>query len=165
MSKTLKTAAIPLDVSAETKARFWKKVEIKEADECWVWTAYTNDKGYGRLTVNRSVLRAHRVSLAWATNHSLTGLVVMHTCDNPPCCNPAHLRIGTVEDNNRDCLDKGRKMAPAGEEHSGAKLTENDVKLIRASPVSQRKALSVEFNLRHSYIREIQIGRTWRHVK
>ena len=57
------------------------------------------------------------------------GLCIMHVCDNPRCCNPNHLRLGTVAENNQDCIDKGRK--PKGENHPNNKLTDKQVAQIR----------------------------------
>lgn len=91
--------------------RFWRKVAIGEPDECWLWTAGTDGDGYGKIWVqalNRST-GAHRVS--WFLSRRewpAPGEVIRHTCDNPPCVNPAHLLTGTHKDNYNDCVDRGR---------------------------------------------------------
>ncbi len=77
---------------------------------CWEYTGAMDSKGYGSIgTGGRSKAdRAHRVS--WRLHHGEipAGMYVCHRCDNPPCCNPAHLFLGTVQDNNADREAKGR---------------------------------------------------------
>jgi len=84
--------------------RFWSKVSIKGDDECWPWTAAPRrkDEGYGAFWLNRRHQPSNRV--AWMLTHGKIeeGLVVCHKCDNPPCCNPSHLFLGTPLDNDRD---------------------------------------------------------------
>lgn len=79
--------------------------------ECWVWlgATVTNGKGYGyirRGSADEGMVLTHRLSYELYQDESPE--VVMHLCDNPPCWNPAHLRAGTVTENNRDMWNKGR---------------------------------------------------------
>lgn len=88
---------------------FWDNVKILPEPACWEWTGYKDKDGYGRLTVNRKDLRAHRV--AWELHHGKSippGLQLLHKCDNPSCVNPAHLIPGTSIDNVHDSIRKGR---------------------------------------------------------
>lgn len=90
--------------------RFWEKVE--KLTDCWVWTAGTDDKGYGRILNKRKEhggeTRAHRLSWILHNGPIPTGLYVLHKCDNPPCVRPDHLFLGTNLDNMRDMKEKGR---------------------------------------------------------
>jgi len=93
--------------------RFWSKVEITGADDCWEWQSALNNQGYGRFSLadtdeRRIRVLAHRFAYELTTAEDLRGRMLLHSCDNPPCCNPAHLRPGTQSDNMRDALAKGR---------------------------------------------------------
>lgn len=86
--------------------RFWNKVD--RSGDCWTWQGSRDRKGYGRVSVNQRPVLAHRFS--WTLSHGPIpdGLCVLHKCDNPPCVNPEHLFLGTIADNNRDMVAKGR---------------------------------------------------------
>lgn len=97
--------------------RFWSKVDRRGADECWPWRGAVCPQGYGFISIQASdsdlpfsrwtSLRAHRVSAEFA-GLDIDGMQVLHSCDNPPCVNPAHLRAGTARDNSRDMVARGR---------------------------------------------------------
>lgn len=81
---------------------------------CWEYMRRLNRSGYGSIRVGRRTERVHRV--AWSHAHGTPApadLNVCHTCDNPPCCNPAHLFLGTQAENNADRHAKGRTVLPA----------------------------------------------------
>ena len=95
----------------QVEQRFWDKVEIIPFHPCWEWTGHQDKDGYGRLRANNKDLRAHRVS--WEMHnkrHIPKGMQIMHSCDNPSCVNPAHLSLGTAQDNANDALSKGRTV-------------------------------------------------------
>jgi len=102
--------------------------------------------------------------IAEATIGPVAGQVVMHTCDNPPCCNPAHLRIGTTADNVRDKWAKGRGGVnrTRGEDRPGAKLRESDVRDIRAllGAVPQTE-IARRFGVGKSTVGAIATGDSW----
>ena len=75
---------------------------------CWAWTGAVGSGGYGRILVNGQQINAHRASWMVHRGPVRPGIEVCHTCDNPPCCNPDHLFLGTRSVNQRDSADKGR---------------------------------------------------------
>lgn len=110
-----------------TIARFWSKVSVGDKAECWPWRAKKNAKGYGCF----SDLKAHRVAYELLRDPIPEGKVACHHCDNPSCCNPYHLFIGTHQDNADDAVSKGRTLR--GSKHPRSKLTDEQVAMIRAS--------------------------------
>jgi hypothetical protein len=149
--------------------RFWPKVAIGAEDECWEWQAYRNPKGYGIIRPSRSTtfLVASRVS--WELTHGPIpeGLCVCHSCDNPPCCNPAHLFLGTKADNAHDMYAKGRRPTVYGEATANAKLTEDLVREVKRRYSGKRGeviALAREYGIHPGTLLDVLRGRTWSHV-
>lgn len=103
----------PARIRPTLEDRFWAKVDKSNPGGCWVWTAATSWKGYGKFSTTHKTFEAsHR--LAWILTNGLIpdGLHVCHRCDNPPCCRPDHLFLGTALDNHRDMVLKGRSVSP-----------------------------------------------------
>lgn len=104
---------------AETlEDRLWRNVDTSGGpDACWPWTNKNTLRGYGRIGWMKKRYFAHRLAFLFSSGEDLRDVeLVMHTCDNPPCCNPRHLRRGTALENMRDCISKGRHSH--GEKHS-----------------------------------------------
>lgn len=99
------------------ETRFWAKVDRLGPDDCWEWTGHRDPKGYGKFMVTKSsgTTTAHRYSYEMAHGPIPDGLMVRHSCDNPPCVNPAHLAVGTAQNNADDIADHGRRRT--GEDH------------------------------------------------
>lgn len=91
---------------------------LDKTQSCWIFTSGKDKDGYGqchaaRVSKENKVTRAHQLAfIAWK-GPIRKGYVVCHTCDNPSCCNPDHLFLGTIADNNKDCREKGRNK-PGG---------------------------------------------------
>jgi hypothetical protein len=98
--------------SADPVESFWLKVDKTGANGCWLYTGFRKWDGYGwlarKLNGKMRYLTAHRY--AWILTHGqpADGMHIMHQCDNPPCCNPAHLKLGTHQENMADMVAKGR---------------------------------------------------------
>lgn len=151
--------------------RFWSKVDKRSDEECWRWLGsqagknYKNGNGYGQFPIKRNRnIGAHRMSamLKYGMFHKST--VVMHTCDNPPCVNPNHLRLGTHKMNMEDMVAKGRKSYLFGEENPNAVLTDKQVEEIRNRYVkgnrwrpSNREELAKEYGISKHYVRTLVV--------
>lgn len=89
-------------------------------------------QGYARAWYKNSKILAHRLAWIKAYGDIPKGMYVLHKCDNRVCVNVEHLFLGTIADNNKDCMDKGRHVAPKGEHHGKAVLTDDEVEDIRS---------------------------------
>lgn len=157
--------------------RFWAHVNKNGpmmpgmSEACWVWTGTTRSDGYGVMCASgRSNIRTHR--LAYELAHGDPGdLFVLHACDNPPCCNPAHLRAGTSADNMREMGDRKRskfhKWTPRGTEHGRSKLTDADViemRRMRREDDAPYDKIAVAFGLTRSGAFDVVTGAAWGHL-
>lgn len=153
--------------------RFWSKVDRSGGpDACWPWTGAFDSHGYGMFHVGKRegvtthVERAHRVALRLVGRPLPDGKIGMHSCDNPPCCNPAHVAEGTPRANAHDRDAKGRQVAHLGEAHGRAKLTDDNVRFMRARFAEgvSAPALAELFQVSHATAWAAATGRTWRHL-
>lgn len=141
--------------------RFWVKVDRRGDDECWPWTACRSQKGYGRFRFNGNQTNAHRVAFILTRGPIADALLVCHRCDNPICCNPAHLFLGSNADNMADMVRKGR--SGVGEPHphlphfKNRSLTADEITAIRSlnSQGLGYKRLAARFDVHHSTIYKI----------
>jgi hypothetical protein len=146
--------------------RFWPKVDRGAGpDACWPWTASTTH-GYGQIGVpGTRPHKAHRVAWELTNGPIPDGLLVCHRCDNPPCCNPAHLFLGTNADNMRDMVAKGRagSRTAAGDLNPKARLTPEQVQEIRAAIASGEKfsELARRMGVSWTAVGNIAKGKTW----
>ena len=159
----------PQPLGKPLEDRFWSKVT--KSDGCWAWNGATHPAGYGLLGKgNRTneLIRATHVSWKIHTGEDVPkGMVIMHTCDNPPCCNPDHLRLGTHRDNAHDMIAKGRQRhVPAlGKANGKGILDEIDVAALRndAKDAPKRRygrvafweQLAVKYNIRPRYAQQL----------
>lgn len=134
----------------DRKTRFWAKVD--KSGDCWIWTANCTSGGYGQFQYSyKQPRQAHRVAWELELGPVPIGLDVLHHCDNPPCCRPDHLFLGTDADNVADRTRKGRTAK--GSQNAGAKLTEQQVLEIRESTATARiVALKYGICLNHVYV-------------
>jgi hypothetical protein len=158
--------------------RFWSKVDVRGPEECWLWLASVTKPtrrspgGYGRFSTGKrtpaSYTGAHRIAYMLHHGEVPDDLAVCHTCDNPPCCNPAHLWLGTKVENNSDRDRKGRtrnKPLP-GSLNGRAKLTEADV--LEARRLRKEGAsfpeLSRRYGVANTTICLAVEGKTWKRL-
>jgi len=168
--------------------RFWTYVNVAGPDDCWEWTgaktARTNH-GYFNIKLNGNYksIGAHKVSLMIQNITVPKDMVVMHTCDNGSCVNPAHLKIGTYKDNTQDMMLKGRakhfggKDKHKGETHPNSVITEDLARQIKSEIVistnipgkKYRKTnfskLAKKYNVSRELVQLIGDEKTWQHIK
>lgn len=107
---------------------FWTKVDKSAGpDKCWPWAKGRRADGYGQLRWEGRVVRAHRVAYQLTYGDIASDLVVMHLCDNPPCCNPAHLRLGTCLDNVADRDMKKRSTLHRSDVHDAIRTHRRNI--------------------------------------
>lgn len=137
----------------------------KMTSECIEWQGHRTRDGYGRQRIGEKLYLSHRVS--YCRHHGIEinqidGLLIRHTCDNPPCINPEHLEIGTQLDNMRDMKSRGRNVPRS-------KITPEQVLEIRArhdrrSPENNSIALAKEFCISKVQVNRIIARTTWQEL-
>jgi len=133
--------------------------------DCWIWKGRIREDGYGSIMISGKRKAAHRFSYEKFRGEIPEGYLVLHTCHNPPCVNPEHLRVGTVYENSMDMV--AAKRHKYGEKGTASKLKEEDVREIRAAyskgDISQQ-SLADAYNVTQVAIGCIIRGVTWKHL-
>ncbi len=162
MSKELK-----VNIGEKSIALFWSKVE--KTDTCWLWKGKTSTYGYGIGGCGPiRDIEAHRV--AYALEYGILycdPICILHSCDNPPCVNPAHLRPGTRGNNANDRKTRGRNNHAVGEAVGVSVLTEEMVLKARNMYFKDQlsaKVIAKELGISLTTIRWALKGSTWKHV-
>jgi hypothetical protein len=152
-------------LTENTIALYWAKLDRRGPDECWLWTGFQNPKGYGMFRVNKLIFLAHRIAyfLGYGVDPGPL-LLVCHKCDQPLCQNPAHLFLGTNDENMQDAKSKGRILF--GESQPNAKLKEAEIIEIRRLYASglRLREIAAKLSVPLGTIGVIVCRRTWRHV-
>jgi hypothetical protein len=144
---------------------FWAQVE--KTPTCWLWKGWKLNSGYGETSLRGRKITVHRLSYIWAYGEIPKGKLIMHTCDEPLCVRPEHLRLGTDATNNADKVAKRRHTFGAANSH--AKLDDAKVQAIRAeywyrAGRSNVKELAEKYGVSRITVGFIVSGRTWRHL-
>lgn len=137
---------------------FKSKYSIDPVTGCWIWIACKDKDGYGLVQDGRKVRRAHRVSYEMFVSEDLEGKILLHSCDNPSCVNPSHLKAGSHSDNQRDASLKCR--------HASQRLTPTQVIDIRAKFLNgeRNKDLAKEYGITTGYVTNIIQRKKWAHI-
>lgn len=148
-----------------TGGEFWARIAPPDDRGCTVWTGAQDQNGYGRLHFGGRQARAHRVAFELATGVAPGALMVCHSCDNPGCCNPAHLWLGDNRANQMDCTAKGRrpKSCRVGQDNGRAKITEAQAREVIALIASGRKNIEIAtaYGITHANVSAIRLGKSW----
>ncbi len=148
--------------------RFWEKVQ--KTDKCWEWTASLGSRGYGQFMVSTgNITKAHRMAWKLTYGEIPDKMEVLHNCDNPICCRPDHLFLGTQIDNINDMVRKKRNgfKSQPGETNGNHKYTTEQVLAIREKlhlglPGRQ---ISRELNVPEDIISLIKLNKIWKNVQ
>lgn len=137
---------------------FWRRIDRQSTPRgCWPWIGFRDRKGYGKVGLGKRHFKAHRLAYLLAGGQIPDGILVCHKCDNPACCNPDHLFLGTNADNARDMAQKGR--AAKGESNAKHRLTDAQVAEIRAMSAQAKwgwtRAVAKQYGVSHQSISDI----------
>lgn len=147
----------------------------RQTDYCWIWPMGRNGasvNAYGTVTIpadlrvnGKRTELVHRVAYKLENGNIPDGLCVLHRCDNPGCFRPSHMFLGTKQDNVDDCFAKGRANKPRGTQNGNAKLTEANIREIRAAyPAISGPKLARSYGVSQAAISKIVRREWWRHV-
>lgn len=146
--------------------RFWKKVQKRRWNQCWIWQGPVGSRGYGCFKFSCVNWQAHRIAYYLYYNEDPGDFCVCHSCDVPLCVNPRHLWLGTHTDNMQDMITKGRRVQPNvhGEKNPSSKLTQKQVNQIRKLYTTKKYTymqLAEKFNVSYVTIHHIVTHKTW----
>jgi len=130
---------------------------------CWEWTGYKDKNGYGQIGINNKIYYTHRIVYELINGSIPSNLSILHHCDNPSCCNPNHLFLGTRADNIKDMVSKGRQSK--GENRPNSKHIYSQIVKIRqlySTGKYTQKQLGEKFNLNQSNISRIITNQKWK---
>jgi hypothetical protein len=157
-----------LNLKTKTPAdRYWEKVDRRGPDDCWPWRRTTDEFGHGQFFVSpeRGRVPAHVYGVELTTGQRCPeGKEGCHHCDNPPCCNPAHIYYGTRQQNVDDMWNRNR--APQGADRTQSKVDDHAVLAIRLRFADGETLLSLasEYGVSDTLISLIVNGHRWSHV-
>lgn len=145
----------------EWVAHFWSLVDIKGPDECWPWLGHTS-RGYGHIYAGGRSVGTHRVAFALGNGGIDPSLMVLHSikCTTRRCCNYAHLRQGTHDDNMQDKSNAG---VIRGARNPNTMLTEEVVLQIR-SATGRQKDIARAFQISQQQVSNIKRKEHWSHI-
>lgn len=159
-------------LTPENVDRFWSNVSMGSSEECWIWQGATDRAGYGWFSFgsrSRGKASCHRISLALHLGDEIGQSCVLHSCDNPSCVNPGHLRVGDRADNARDMVKRRRhwsqtgSYSTAGTANGRAKINPNDVHEIRRrhSDGESQVRIAMDYPISRAQVGNIVRGEQW----
>jgi hypothetical protein len=152
--------------------RFWNRVDVGGDNDCWRWTGSTDGAGYGWFSFgskDKGKASAHRISLALHLGTELGDACALHSCDNPSCVNPRHLRVGDRGDNARDMVERRRhwsqtgSYSTSGTANGRSKIGPIEVSEIRGRYIAGESQVSIArfYPISRSQVGNIVRGEQW----
>lgn len=153
----------------KTLAEKMDEILVENESGCLNWPASTDISGYGRLWTGVREMKAHRYAYERAHGPIPEGMLVCHHCDNPPCCNPEHLFLGTNSDNMNDMYKKGRGHSShsSGERSTNSKLTDRiiqEAKILHFFTGVTQAALAEHYGISNQVLSLALRGKRWTHL-
>jgi hypothetical protein len=141
---------------------FWGRVSKAGYNECWEWQGAKSASGHGRVMAEGKIWYTHRLAYefskgtlpAWSFDAE-----VQHSCNNPACCNPLHLWLGTRKDNMKTAGEQG-KLSRKGCANGNSKLSDEAIKAIRSDPRTSR-VIGADYGISHRQVLNIRNGINW----
>ncbi len=157
------TSYLPIpNLTVDQLKNFWARVIIKGPNDCWPWIGVTIKKGYGRFSVSKHSYLATRIMLALNGKYN-NQLECCHSCNNPNCVNPKHLRFGTLIENQHDRIAAG--TTNQGQRCGMSKLSDKDIlQILKLCKTKLQKDIAREYGISSSQISKITTGKQWRHI-
>lgn len=159
-----KRGLLPKPKETSIKEKIRGNVDIDPDSGCWEWRLGKNNKGYGRISLKGGCSRyAHRVAYQEFIGEIPEGMEVCHKCDNPACCNPKHLFVGSHMENMRDAINKGRLPefpVVYGTDHPRALFNADQVRAIRRESRTPEQ-IALEYGCNPMTIRRVQKWETY----
>ena len=152
------------DLTENDQREFWIRIQTGKSNDCWNWIGHLC-RGYGLFGFRYYKYYAHQIAYFLDTGIDLGDFKVCHSCDNPACCNPKHLWLGTQADNIQDCFTKGRANH-RGIKNTNSKLTDLQVLEIRKQHTNGKTQfyLSQLYGVSPGTIFFIVHRKTWKHI-
>lgn len=146
----------------DMRNKMMRSVEINE-NGCWIWKKAKNVQGYGHFPYKRKVLLAHRASWMIFVGQLDVDILVCHKCDNPSCCNPDHLFLGTDKDNILDAIKKGRIIRKFHDDYKINELLVREIIALGDQGLTSG-AIAKKFNISRRHAGSIVNRKSWKHV-
>ena len=151
--------------SVHPKRRIWLCSEVDSETGCWIWQKGKDKDGYGQFSFKNRNYKAHRVAYRLYIGPIPKGMLVLHTCDTPPCVNPSHLFLGTNDDNMADMVQKDRQIK--GENKENSKLIDDQVREIKKRLLGTETISDIarDYPVDRKVVSRIKAGVAWKHIK
>lgn len=162
------TSGQPDRVIGDDRLRYERNIDRSGGPgACHEWKGHRTEDGYGRLWVGDGLILAHRFGYELHIGPIPDGLLVCHTCDNPPCQNRRHWFLGSDQDNTDDKMRKGRRPRTTGERNPRARLTPADVIAIRRRYDNRETAalIAADFGITSTHVHMVGKRRAWQHLE